>query len=273
MGTSDFIKHYILRKINQGEEDIWIASIAYLNDKGWQLGWGKKDDEWHLYSWNKSIFFSNKWLAIQSFVYGMLLSVLRTLSRVDFPPLNFDHPLENIRLLENLSIKAVFDELVSVNRQILKYETRFATPGRAKLIYGVYRTKQYEPSQAQDFGQFSTFYERKLTLEKTLKSLSKEGVAHLKSAAKELEPIKLGQDERLPIVLAFLFLYLENDSSSWYQADDKWYYLEGDQLIFTGDDRDDFEAFVLGMAYNYAKLPDRFLEQYIKGSLRDRLDT
>ncbi len=273
MGTyQDNFKNQMLYEIGKGEQDLWKASISYLNNLGWKLSWSEESGKWHLHSWNRSIFTSHEWLVIQSFVYGMVYSTLNILFRMNYPPKQFSYAQTNNKdpTQDNRPIVEVFAELVTVNERIFQYETRFATPGRAVFMYRAYRKKQYDLKNLQEFEDFATFYKRKLTLEAILKSLSEKGVDYLKSAASKLEPIQLGRNERLPVALAFLFLYLEKKSSSWYQIKKKWYYFEGDQLIFSARDRDDFEAFVLGMSYNYARLSDKVLNQYITGPLTDR---
>ncbi len=270
----DVIERSILAEIGKGNQDIWESSVTYLNSLGWQLSWENIDNEkWHLYSQGNPIFIAHKWFAVQSFIYGVVRSTLSASLRLKSQP----RPLKHTRVIkdkaslqESRSLAEVFDEWVFVNEHIFTFEKSFTAFGRATSMYKVFQKKQHDPKYTQHFEEFATFYEKKLALETTLKFLSEESVNRLKYAARRLESVPIKHSNQLPVALAFIFLHLEQTNSSWYHSKGKWYYFEGDQLTFSAEDRNDFEGFILGMAYNYAKLSDRILEQHIKDPLRHR---
>ena len=271
--TRKFIADRLFCEIGWKEQDLWTTVTAYLNDKGWKLSW-MKHDEWHLSSWKHIIFSSDTWSGIEFFTYGMVLSTLRITERMQLPPRSKSlKQIVDISYINSStdSIVEIFNRLIETNQKVFEYEAKIATPGRAKVMYYVYQQELFEPKKARNYKEFAILYKEKLTLEATLKYLSEECIKELKFSARSLKPITLERNERFSVSLIFLFLDLfEQENKSWYKVDDKWYYFEGDQLILSFNDTNDFEAFFVGMAYNYARLPDKWLESHIKGSLRNR---
>lgn len=270
MGTfNHVIERRILSQISEDEQDIWIATIKYLDRLGWQLSWSKQGGFWYLYSSTHLIYTNNRWEIIQSFIYGIIQSELMISFDMEFnkPKLPDSEKKDMETQVINFSLVHVFDELVSINQKIFAYELRLAAPARAASMYIAYKNKNYRTQQYQELEQFADIYEKKLELEEALKLLSIDGIAQLKSSARKLELVPLKQDEQLPIALSFILLHLDKKDCHWYWYKDKWLYFHGDRLIFSAEDRDDFEGFVLGMAYNYARLSDKILDEKIKGTL------
>ncbi|PIE82575.1 MAG: hypothetical protein CSA11_00050 [Chloroflexi bacterium] len=269
MGTFHIVRSgRILEEINATTQDLWAASIPYLNSLGWLLSWVKEGNVWYLYSSNRLIYTCNEWPVLQSFVYGLVHSTLRIKSRLEYGPtlLNYKQIVEDLETPKgDYSILSVFDELIYLNERILEFEMRLTRVARAASMYKVFQNKEFDPRFTRDYEQFAVVYERKLALEKALKSLSRKNVDDLKSAARNLRLIEIRQPERFPTALAFLTLHLEKKNYHWYRNKGRWLYFEGDREIYFSDDKDDFEGFILGMAYNYAKLPEETLERYIKG--------
>lgn len=48
---------------------------------------------------------------------------------------------------------------------------------------------------------------------------------------------------------------------SWHEYEGRWHLWSGDQPFFVGDTKDEFEAFLCGMAISLAVLPDSIIEQ------------
>ena len=137
---SEVIKRRILREISDSEQDIWMASFSYLNNTGWELSWGEKDNKFSLYASNHLIFTSDDWLIIQSFVYGLVHSTLRISFRMRYGSKPSTQKLiyGNVGILENYSIIDVFDELLIVNERLFEQEIRLAAVARANSMYRVY---------------------------------------------------------------------------------------------------------------------------------------
>ena len=265
------VEDHILNAIGEEERDVWKASISYLNGLDWQLSWNNKDGEWHLYSNSQLIFNSRGWLAIQSFVYGLVHSSLQKEYRIKYSsklPNRTQIKNKEIEVLDDRPLNEVFEEFVSISEHLYMYELRFATPGRAVFMYRTYQNGQTNSDHLQELKQFSILYERKLELDEVLAVLTKEGVNHLIVFARGLKPISLSQSERLPVAINFLYSYLEWKQLSWYRVKRKWLYYSGDQLLFSANTRNDFEAFILGQVYNFAILPNETLDKLKKPLLK-----
>ena len=161
----------------------------------------------------------------------------------------------------------IFDKLSTVNQKLFKLECKYFGPTRGAGIYRAYKKGDYKPEQEEDFKRVANLYGEKLALESTLKTLSHESVQNLYTAARSKQPVTIDESVLMPASIAFLMLYL-GIHLNWYEIEGEWYFYTGDQPAFIGETFDELKAFIYGMAYSLAALPDGFLEQVKRPLLR-----
>jgi hypothetical protein len=180
-----------------------------------------------------------------------------TLMRSFRSPQAEDASVEQV-FVRTQSVTELFGRLRRLNSDLYHIEKDMSAIGRSRALYTSFKEGRFDPQYAEKLQRLAELYEEKLSVEEKLALATADEIANLKDVARNLNAIDLDDQEILPVALAFLTLQLQTNWS-WYELNGMWLLFAGSKKAFHAENRDDFTAFVLGVAYCIASLPDEML--------------